>query len=230
MSPEGQRILAHLETVAAERIGRAAQPALAARVEAIKRFQHARFAATYADLLAHPRYGRATGFFLNDLYGPQDFTQRDAQFARIVPALVRLFPPDIVRTVAALAELHALSETLDSLMGAQVGDATLDAARYREAWRAVGRPNDRERQIALMLQVGTALDGFTRKPLLRTSLRLMRGPASAAGLAALQRFLETGFDTFREMQGAQHFLDTVAQRERALAAQLFSPETTSGGA
>jgi len=221
VSPEGQNILAHLEAVAAERRTRAADPVLASRVERVKAYQHARFAQTYADLLAHPRYGKAASFFLEDLYGPQDFTARDAQFARIVPGLVRLFPLDIVRTVAALGELHALSERLDGAMGAEVREGPVDAASYEQAWRRVGKPIDRERQIALMLQVGTSLDAFTRKPLLRHSLRFMRGPAAAAGLAALQRFLERGFDTFREMQGGQFFLATVAKRERDLAAELF---------
>jgi len=73
-----------------------------------------------------------------------------------------------------------------------------------------------------MLDVGQALDALTRKPLLRHSLRLMRGPAMAAGLSALQRFLETGFDTFRAMRGAEGLLDTIARRERSLAAELFA--------
>ena len=46
---------------------------------------------------------------LDELYGPQDFSDRDAQFARVVPALVRLFPQELVETVAVLARLHALS-------------------------------------------------------------------------------------------------------------------------
>jgi hypothetical protein len=79
----------------------------------------------------------------------------------------------------------------------------------------------RERQIALMLAVGSALDRYTRNPLLRHSLRLMRGPAHAMGLGTLQEFLESGFDTFRDMRGAAFFLDTVATRERDLAARLF---------
>ena len=29
--------------------------------------------ARFASLLAHPRYGRAANFFLNELYGPQDY-------------------------------------------------------------------------------------------------------------------------------------------------------------
>jgi hypothetical protein len=222
VTPEAQSILSHLQAVASERARRATDAEFAARVAAVKQFQHARFAASYSDLLTHARFGRAARFFLDDLYGPQDFTERDAQFARIVPALVRLFPADIVHTVSDLAELHALSEQLDSALAIALGNVPVQAESYGKAWRSVGRAGDRERQIVLMLQVGTALDGFTRKPLLRHSLRLMRGPATAAGLGAMQKFLETGFDTFREMQGAQRFLDTIAQRERALAAALFA--------
>jgi hypothetical protein len=219
-------ILAHLASVADERAQRAADPSLAARVEAIKRWQQQRFEQTYADLLAHPRYAGAANFFLAELYGPNDFTQRDAQFARIVPALVRLFPAEVVGTVDALAALHALSERLDSAMGRTLHDASVDAQTYAQAWQRCGDPPERERQIALMQAVGTSLDALTRNPLLRHTLRLMRAPARAAGLGALQRFLEAGFDTFRAMRGADEFLALIGQRERALAAQLFDTDPT----
>jgi hypothetical protein len=98
----------------------------------------------------------------------------------------------------------------------------VDYSTYKAAWQAVGRPTDRDAQITLMRRVGDALDGYTRNPLLRHSLRLMRGPARLAGLPELQAFLEIGFDTFREMRGAREFLDTVVSRERAMAAELFS--------
>ena len=230
MSPDGQKILAYLNEVAAERATHRADAGLASRVRAVKAYQHERFAATYADMLADKRYGPAAAFFLNDLYGPQDFTERDGQFARVVPGLVRLFPDEIIRTVLTLAELHALSEHLDTEMGRRVDQAQLTAQAYGQAWRDVGRPADRDRQIRLMLEVGQALDRFTRKPLLRHSLKLMRGPAAAAGLGALQRFLENGFDTFREMRGATGLLDTISQRERRLAADLFAGGAVGSGA
>ena len=113
MSILGQTILGHLAQVASQREERRRDVALGRAVDAVKQYQHARFERTYADLLASPRYRRAARFFLEDLYGPHDFTERDAQFARIVPALVRLFPEEIVETVAALSELHALSEQLE---------------------------------------------------------------------------------------------------------------------
>ena len=225
MNPQAERILECLHEVAAERVRRQGDPGLAERVHEIKRFQHLRFQRTYADLLASPRYSRAAQFFLADLYGPEDFTRRDEQFARVVPGLVRLFPLEIVGTVMSLGELHALSEQFDTAMGAVIDGPAIDDSQYAEAWRRVGRPADRERQIMLMMAVGSALDRYTRNPLLRTSLRLMRGPASAAGLGVLQAFLERGFDTFRDMRGAQEFLATVTRRERELAARLFAGGT-----
>lgn len=221
VNKRGEHILRSLREVAAERSIRSQDTCFAQRVAAVKHFQHKRFQRTYADLLADPRYGRAARFFLDDLYGPADFSARDDQFARVVPALVRLFPGELVETVSALGELHALSERLDSAMARHTSDGQLDEATYAAAWCVVGQPDERERQIALMLAVGLALDRYTRSALLRNSLRLMRGPALAAGLGALQRFLESGFDTFREMRGSDFFLDTVARREREIARRLF---------
>ncbi len=223
MNDLGARILEHLAAVDAERRRRAAAPVLARTVEALKRYQQARFARTHADLLAHPRYGRAANFFLEELYGPQDFTGRDAQFARIVPALVRLFPRDIVETVEALAAVHALSERLDSAMAAQLGDAEPSRAAYVRAWQASGDRAGRERQIELVMRVGRSLDRHVRSLVLRASLKAMRAPARAAGMAALQSFLEAGFDSFAAMRGAAEFLATIEKRENALASRLFDP-------
>jgi hypothetical protein len=222
--PQTAAILDTLHTVDAQRAQRARDPALAERVQAVKHYQHERFQRTYADLLGSPRYGAAARFFLEDLYGPADYSRRDSQFARVVPALVRLFPKEVVHTVLTLGQLHALSETLDTAMGRAVGPGAVDPAAYTAAWQAVGRPADRERQIGLMREVGDALDGYTRNPLLRRALHLMRAPARLAGLSELQAFLERGFDTFREMRGARPFLDTVVERERALAAELFAAD------
>jgi hypothetical protein len=225
-----EAIHTRLAEVQRERERRAADPSLGQRVIAVKHHQQQRLRDTYADIALEPRYRAATAFFLDELYGPEDFAQRDAQFARVVSGL-KLFPDEVVRTVAALIELHALSERFDTLMAEAAdalasepaaSDGALDNAAYARAWRAVGQPEGRERQIALLLQVGHALDRHTRSRLLRASLHMMRAPARAAGLEALQQFLERGFDAFGAMGGAKDFLETIAARERQLAAELFA--------
>jgi hypothetical protein len=222
-------ILQHLATVAAERNVRSKDALLGSRVQAVKAYQQRRFERTYADMLAHPRYAGASNFFLNELYGPSDFTQRDAQFVRIVPALVRLFPAEVVRTVESLAALHAMSERFDTAMAHQLENPSVDAHGYCSAWQRCGDPQGREQQISLLEHVGQSLDELTTNPLLRHSLRLMRAPARAAGMSALQSFLESGFETFRAMRGADEFIGWIGQRERALAEALFTVKPSEAG-
>ncbi|MES2717084.1 MAG: hypothetical protein V4795_15040 [Pseudomonadota bacterium] len=225
-NPLADRIIEHLGTVAHLRALREADPLQSQRVLALKAYQAARFERSYADLLAHARYGAAARFFLDELYGPQEFSRRDAQFERVVPALVRLFPGELVATVEQLGQLHALTEALDDSAARHLPDPPgqpCSAAGYTQAWQAAGRAPAREQQITLTLAIGSALDRYTRSRLMRSTLRLMRGPAQAAGLDELQRFLESGFEAFGAMRGADEFLGTVARRERALAAALFAP-------
>jgi hypothetical protein len=206
-----------------------ADPALATALQQVKRVQSRRFAGTYADLLAAGPYAAASGFFLTELYSDKDYADRDAQFARIAGAIERFFPQQVAGTAVALAELHAVTEDLDQAMAvdwrAQARSEMSDAVRYTMAWRGVGRRSERESQLKVVLGIGEQMARLTRTPGLRVMLKMMRGPAVAAGLASLQRFLETGFDTFAAMArkpgGAEEFLGIIQERESALLALLF---------
>lgn len=207
-------------------------PDIAQAVTRLKRLQAARFAGTYADLLASSAYGAATRFFLDELYGERDFAERDTQFARIAGAVEKLFPKDVAQTAAALAQLHALTETLDHDMARALplADAR-DVPTYVQAWKTVGRRVDRERQLEAVVGLGAELARLTRLPGLRMMLKMMRRPASAAGLSSLQAFLELGFDTFasvtRQRGGVERFLETIRAREQQLMDMLFADEAVA---
>jgi hypothetical protein len=85
--------------------------------------------------------------------------------------------------------------------------------------------------VAIVLDVGRELDRLTRTPGLRLMLKMMRKPATVAGLGSLQRFLETGFDTFaamsRQGDGVTYFLNTVQARESGLIDRLFDAPTVA---
>lgn len=191
-------------------------------VHAVKQLQARRFRASYADFLADPRHAPATRFFLDELYGEHDFSQRDAQFGRIAGAIERLFPDAVSELAVDLAETHALTEGLDHTMAthwlAAPGPA---AARYLSAWRATGERAQRERQLAVVLHMGRELQRLTRMTSLRLALRMMRRPAEAAGLGSLQQFLERGFEAFGHMGDAAGFLQAIAQREQDWIDTLF---------
>jgi hypothetical protein len=228
MSNAASLITTHLKSVEVERLRRRNEAELVDKVATVKAFQQKRFALTYADLIDSQRYGLASRFFLKELYGPADFSERDAQFSRVVPALVRLFPREIVETVATLVELHALSEQLDTSVATKLAVPRLDGLSYARAWQGATGAAEREQQISLTLEVIDRLDGLTRKPLLRSTLRMMRPAARAAGLVELQNFLESGFDAFAAMKGTEAFKYLIATRERSLANSLFETNLDTG--
>lgn len=207
-------------------------PEIGTAVVRLKRFQARRFASTYADLLASPAYGPAARFFLEELYSDRDFRERDAQFARIAGAVEKLFPRDVADTAAALAQLHALTESLDHAMARiEPLDGHDDIVGYVRAWKAVDRRADRQRQLERVVAIGAEMTRLTRLPGVRMMLKMMRGPASAAGLTSLQRFLESGFDTFaavaKQRGGAEGFLAIIRQREQQLVDLLFEADAVA---
>ncbi len=197
---------------------------------AVKGFQAQRFFEAYADILVAGPFAAAAQFFLTELYGDNDYSNRDAQFARIAGALQTMLPKPAVETAVLLAQLHVLTETLDHDMALAwqslpAGQQQSPSLHYALAWQKVGRESDRRIQLEKVLAMGRDLDRLTRTPGLRLMLKLMRRPAKSAGLSELQRFLESGFDTFadlgRHKGQVENFLALIEQRESALIADLF---------
>jgi hypothetical protein len=208
----------------------ASQPGdLALALQAVKHLQAQRFAGTYADLLGSPMFSPSATFFLEELYSAKDYSDRDAQFSRIAGTIERTFPESVISTVTALARLHRLTEELDLAMARHwcQADSTSDAARYITCWRAVNQREDRNWQLATVLQIGQSLGKLTRKPGLRLLLKMMRRPAELAGLGSLQAFLESGFDHFCGMAKSGQvdtFLTTIRARESGWIDRLFDAD------
>lgn len=225
-----QRLRAGAAEVAALRTLESVDAATRARRDELRAFQARRLAFTHADLLESPRYRTAARFFLDQLYGVKDFSQRDAELARVIPTLTRFLPEAALETIADAVELDALSERLDlATAKALVADPAIrgrpvDDDAYARAFRAAGSRSDRERQVELVEHIGRALDRLVRHPLLGGLLGAMEGPARLAGLAAMHEFLASGFRAFKAMKGADVFLRTVIDRERTLMGRIWADE------
>jgi hypothetical protein len=191
----------------------------------LRAWQADRLAATYRDLLDSARYHDAARFFLTDLYGPKDFSERDHEVERILPTLAATLPAAGIRTIALAIEVDALSEELDAAMVNELrrarAIANISEKNYAEAYRRCGKRAQRELQLRLIGEVGEALAALTRKPLIHAALRIMRAPARLAGLAELHAFLENGYDAFHKMGEPAEFLATIATREAAILQRLY---------
>ena len=225
------RIHKAFHEIALLRSANESRPTRSVTLRVVRAYQSKRFQETYHDLLASEAYGPPCDFFLTEIYGDQDFSQRDREFERIAKSIERMFPKSILEVAVDLAELHALTELLDTRMaeaieslGYRPRQVPLENATYAVAWRVSGLSAQRMQQLKMVLDLGKRLERITTMHGIRMTLRAMRLPARAANLSALQGFLEKGFDTFSalaQLKGQSDiFLKTIEEREEAWIRQL----------
>jgi hypothetical protein len=195
----------------------------------MRSWQSRRLARTYEDLLAHPRYRPACRFFLEDLYGPRDFSQRDHDLRQMHDFLQSFVPDPLIRPLTQTVELHFLTQDLDArlldVLVHRLGlTDTLTVALYAEGYRLCDNYGERVQQIDRIVQIGELLESIVRLPLIGTAMTVARGPAQRAGWVELTDFLERGYAAFKHMRGATLFLATMRQREMRILDKIYASD------
>lgn len=227
-SERGADLLAReIEGVRGMMASHASDPETYRAMDLLRHWQADRLARTYADMISSERYRPATEFFLSDIYGAKDFTERDQAVVRAYPIMVRTLPDSALHTIAVAVQVHVLTSELDRQMWRVlteelgVGDR-FSESQYVEAFRRCDNRAARDRQLGLVRRVGEDLDRVVAKPGIYHLLRLARKPARLAGFGELQEFLERGFAAFRHMGSGAEFVQTITRRETAIMDRIFA--------
>lgn len=194
-------------------------------LKTLQLWQSVRLRGTFTDFLEDPKRRLAAEFFLTDLYGDFDVSSRDRDVERVLPIMRRVLPEKLLGAAADAIELAVLSHLFDLRLAKlmyELDYESLDDEHYGEIYRRSGLPRLRNHQIDLIVVLGITLDRAVSVPMIGQLLRLARGPARAAGLGALQSFLERGFAAFKALRGAREFVDEIARRERVVSQRLFA--------
>jgi hypothetical protein len=215
-----RRLEEQLKMVAAERQAAKREPELLAARTALKRYQSARLGQTHADLLANPNTHGAALFFLEELYGAHDLSQRDVDLERIIPTLQKMLSYESLHTITEAIVLDALSERLDTAMARVLG-TDFTEGMYIAAYRTATTREDRSHQLDLVQELGESLCELVNIPLLSVTLSIMKGPARLAGLGKLHEFLNEGFTTFKRMKKPMQFVETIVGRERQVMERIY---------
>jgi len=187
-------------------------------------WQQERLRCSFADLYELEEYRPAIEFFLSEVYGGLDFRERDQDMGQVMPVMIRFLPDKALVTLSEAFELQAISLECDEKMARIMQDRELrrlDMKAYGQVYRAGSDREGRERQILLIHKLGYDLDRLVRKSWINGLVRLMRGPAIAAGFGRLQGFLESGLASFRSLRDATWFVDTIYEREWSAMERLF---------
>ncbi len=200
----------------------ASQPEVERRLAVLQHWQVARLRTTYADYAAQDRYRDTLEFFVTDLYGPHDYSQRNRDLGKVLHRFERVLSARAIDTLAMALQLELLSQELDLAMLEVIADEAITELSYMQAYRSVGRVDDRRQQIALIIGAGRALDDVVRNPAIGAALWAARLPARVAGVMVLHDFLHRGYQAFSVMQGAESFLTAVEQRETIIMNNLLA--------
>jgi hypothetical protein len=189
-------------------------------------WQSVRLARTYADLLHDAEFSLACRFFLTDIYGPQDFSQRDYDGTRIYNFMNRFLPEATLRPLQMALQVNEVTQQLDqALVRAMLGNLGVtdrfEQWHYEEGYRLCDNYDLRVRQIDLILAVGHRLELVRHLPFVGTTLRLARGPAHRLGWYDMQAFLERGFVAWKSLRRPEVFLNTIERREKAILNRIY---------
>jgi len=193
----------------------------------LRAWQSERLSRTYADLLEQPRYRPACLFFLRDVYAARDFAQRDHDLEQMYAFVQRFVSEKLLRPLVLTVELNTLTLSLDrrllQVIVSQLGMTdTITEELYAGGYRLCDNYDERVHQIDLIYEIGQALDGVVHSPWTGTALRIAKRPARRAGWGELADFLETGYEAFSRLDGADQFMNTVRRRELRILDRIYA--------
>ena len=179
----------------------------------------------FSDLHAKEGYAEAIDFTISDLAGIS-ISSRDNDLERAAPAITNLLPLRALQTIATAAEMNAriLEVNIRICRQLQVGNDLPDPiseTEYCIACREASSFDECMEIIHLVSGLGGTLKTLVKVPMIGITLRAMRVPAYAAGFAALQEFLESGYLTFRQIPDIEHFLVEIEQRATEVFERIY---------
>ncbi|WP_299075160.1 hypothetical protein [uncultured Paraglaciecola sp.] len=194
-------------------------------IKAVQTWQCKRLLASHQQMYQQKRFKPAVEFFIDELYGPNDFSQRDQDIARIVPKMSKFLPEKALQSLASALHLNTLSFELDFDLARQLAGSEINRASYAKAYVDCDNLATRQQQIDYIHTLGSDLADVVKMKGIASLLFISRKPAKIAGVLALHEFLEKGFKAFKNLGNVQDFILPIVEKERIIMLQLADPNS-----
>lgn len=192
-------------------------------IRAVQSWQCKRLLVTHQHMYQQKRFKPAVEFFINELYGPYDFSQRDKDIARIVPKMSKFLPEKALQSLASALHLNTLSFELDFDLARKLVNTEINRDTYASAYVSCDNIANRQQQIDYIRTLGHDLADVVKMKGISSLLFISRKPAKLAGVIALHEFLEKGFKAFKNLGNVEDFITPVVDKEHQIMLQLANP-------
>jgi hypothetical protein len=150
------------------------QQNLTETIRKLQTWQTKRLLVTHDDFWNSKRFKPAMQFFVDELYGPRDFSQRDVELARVVPKMAKILPNKALISLQAALRLNCLSLELDIALVQKLGSEAISRSSYFDCYRQSGSQSKREEQIQLLENLSLDLPQVVKIPGISVILKLSR--------------------------------------------------------
>ncbi len=198
---------------------------LMATIRSVQAWQCKRLLASHQHMYQQKRFKPAVEFFIDELYGPNDFSQRDQDIARVVPKMSTFLPQKALQSLASALYLNTLSFELDFGLAKQLVNIEINRDTYAKAYASCDNLANRQQQIDYIRTLGNDLADVVKMRGISSLLFISRKPAKMAGVLALHEFLEKGFKSFKNLGKVEDFITPVVNKEHEIMQQLANPDS-----
>lgn len=199
-------------------------PVLAQRLKDVQLWQKQRMQTTHNDFFNQPLHRPMAAYFLNRLYGANDFDELALQIHRMIDnaAIVeKIIPMSALKTGDAAVELASLSIQLDELIAKYLltkypADYPLNDEIMRVAYLDCNQAEPRQHQMDLLEILGEKLDMYVRSKMVRTAFKLAKGLVVRYRVEAIYNFIDEGFKAMEPLNSAKSFVQVFIAKEREI--------------
>ena len=197
---------------------------LADKLQQVQVWQKDRMQRTHADFFAKEEHQPMAHYFLNRLYGADDFDELARQidrFIRNAHKVEKFIPKSALHTGDAGVELAVLAIQLDEqvakyLLENYPANTPLDDEMMRLAYLAVDQAEPRLHQMQLLETLGEKLDKYVRSTMVKTAFKLSKGVAYRHEANTIYDFIDDGFKAMAPLDSAQDFIATFTTKEKQI--------------
>ena len=203
--------------------------ALKDKLVEVQDWQRARIEQTHADVFEKPKNKLMADYFLNQLYGGDEFKKLAEQLQRIVPKAqkVERFAPATALETGSMAIYAAiLAIELDAHLAKWLlaKNLPINEKNMLAAYRAVDEADKRQAQLSNLKEVCYRSDKYINSFMLRKAFAMTKRTAYRHNYQPLYDFIDAGFNAMRPLDSVKGFIDPFYERELAIIEQVHSTD------
>lgn len=201
--------------------------ALKVKLDQVQAWQRARIEKTHADAFGKPKNKLMANYFLNQLYGGDEFKKLAEQLQRIVPKakkVERFAPASALETgsMAIYASVLAMELDVHLAQWLLAQELPVNEENMLSAYRAVDEGDKRREQLDNLKEVCYRADKYVNSFMIRKAFGMTKRTAYRHNYQPLYDFIDAGFTAMRPLDSVKGFIDPFCARELEIINQVHA--------